>query len=243
MEFSWMGLATGTAMWLMAAMVAANGAVMALIFYRRIWKVGIMIGMRDETLKTAIRSSIISSIGPCLGIFSGMVPLVIALGGAISFLRESAGVGAIFVELWTATEGAGAVGAELTAEGMTLEALQNVLWIMASCSVGWVIVGCFGCYVGLLPKIRDRMSGGDPNLLRLIISVMMVGVFSKLVVEQGIIPGVVGDYGPLTACLVGFAVALGWRALVDILDKPRLNEYFLLIAIIAGMAAAQILVG
>lgn len=237
----WTDLAGNYILWIIGFITAGNALVQTLLFYRKTRETAQKMGLKREILKEVIKSSAISSVGPSLGIFVGMFILVIAMGGAVAFIRESAGVGSIMFELYAAMMGATAAGATLTAEGMTLTGFQAVLWTMATCSVGWVIVG--GIATRWLPKMRDKMGGGDPKLIGLVTTAMMLGAFGKMVTTDALIPAITGKYAPITAMIVGFIVAMGWLRLADKLNKPTLKQYFLLISLILGMAVAQLLFG
>lgn len=237
----WTDLARSPILWIIGFITAGNALLQTLLFYRKTRETAQKIGMKRKILTDVIKTSVISSIGPSLGIFVGMFILVIAMGGAVAFIRESAGVGSIMFELYAAMMGAMAAGATLTAEGMTVEGFQAVLWTMATCSVGWVIVG--GIATRWLPKMRDKMGGGDPKMIGLITMAMMLGAFGKMITTESIIPMIAGKYAPITAMIVGFIVAMGWLRLADKLDKPTLKQYFLLVSLIMGMAVAQLLFG
>jgi hypothetical protein len=66
--------------------------------------------MNERTMDEAMKASFITSLGPAFGSFVGMTVLVLALGGAYAFARESAGVGSIMYELIAARAGAEAAG-------------------------------------------------------------------------------------------------------------------------------------
>jgi len=238
----WLAIATSWVMWLIGFITVGNALIQTLLFYRVIRRVGEKIKMKPGILKEGLRAALITSIGPCMGIFVGMVTLVIALGGPVAFIREGAAVGSIMFELISARTGAEVAGAQLTREGMTLLGLSLALWTMAVGSVEWVIVG--GVLTRWLPKLRDAMGGGDPKLIGLISVAMMLGAFGRMLVRDDVMPTILAMSirPPLIAGIVGIVVAVAWIKFAEKLKKPWLKEYFMLLALLLGMIITQLLV-
>jgi len=237
----WLPIATSIVMWIIGFVTMGNALVQSILFLRKVRRTGERIGLKPEVMGRALHAALITSIGPCLGIFVGMIVLVIALGGAIAFIRESAGVGSIMFELIAARSGAGAAGVTLTREGMTLIGVAVVLWTMALTSFEWVVVG--GIFTRWLPALREKMGGGDPKLIGLISVAIMLGAFGRLFITDDIMPAIKGNFAPITAGIVGLLVAVLWIKFSDRLKKPWLKEYFMLLAIVLGMAIAQTIFG
>lgn len=238
----WLAVATSWVMWLIGFITASNASIQTLLFYRIAKRTGYKLKMKPEILRESLRAALITSIGPCMGIFVGMVTLVIAFGGAVAFIRESAGVGSIMFELIAARAGADAAGVPLTREGMTMLGLSLALFAMAAGSVEWVIVG--GVLTRWLPKLRDKMGGGDPKLIGLISIAMMLGAFGRMFVRDDVMPTIiaVAIRPTLIAGIVGIVVAVSWIKFAEKLKKPWLKEYFMLLALLLGMIITQLLV-
>ena len=112
MEPEWLTVATSPGLWVIAFIFAGNALVQSYLFYRLSRRVGTRLQMREAGMDEALKASVITSLGPAFGSFVGMTVLVLALGGAYAFARESAGVGSIMFELIAARAGAEAAGAE-----------------------------------------------------------------------------------------------------------------------------------
>jgi hypothetical protein len=239
MEPDWLRQATGFGMWFIGALTAGNALILTLIVYRHAHRYGLKIGLKAESMRESVKAAVITSIGPCLGIFVGMTVLVIALGGAVAFIRESAGVGSIMFELIAARAGAEAAGVELTREAMSSMGLATILWAMASGSVAWVLMG--GVFTRYLPKLKDVMGQGNPKQMAVISAAIMLAAFGRLLISDGIKPLIdKALLPPFIGTLVAFLVAIGWLLWSDRLKKPIMKEYFILIAIVVGMAISQI---
>lgn len=240
MELEWLKQATGFGMWFIGGLTAGNALLLSFLVYRQAHKYGLKMGLKAESMRESIKAALITSIGPCLGIFVGMTVLVIALGGAVAFIRESAGVGSIMFELIASRAGAEAAGVQLTREGMTSTGLATVLWAMATGSVAWVLIG--GVFTRWLPKLKDVMGQGNPKQMAVISAAIMLGAFGRLLISDGIKPLIVkGALAPFVGTIAAFCVAIGWLMWSDKLKKPIMKEYFILIAIVVGMAVAQII--
>ncbi|MBU1205577.1 MAG: DUF5058 family protein [Proteobacteria bacterium] len=240
MEPEWLKQSTGFGMWFIGFLTAGNAFLLTVIIYRQARKNGLKMGLKDQVMRESVKASLITSIGPCMGIFVGMTVLVIALGGAVAFIRESAGVGSIMFELIASRAGAEAAGVKLTREGMNSIGLATILWTMATASVAWVLIG--GVFTRWLPKMKDVMGQGNPKQMAIISVAIMLAAFGRLLISDSIKPLIIkGLVAPFAGMIVALIVGIGWLVWADKLKKPVMKEYFLLVAIVVGMAVAQML--
>jgi len=249
----WWLAATSSGMWIIGLITMGNALLQTYLFYGTIKRTGQKLQLKEETLKRAVRASLLTSLGPSIGVVAGMFILIVALGGAIAFIRESAGVGSIMFELIAANSGAEAAGAELSREGMTGVALAATLWAMASGSVAWVLIAGFG--TRWLPQLRQKLSRVNPALMGLLSIAIMLGAFSRQLINDDILPGIYAILslppsrgfrakpGNLIAGVIGLFVAIIWIKNAERMGKPELAPYFMIISIIFGVIIAQILVG
>jgi hypothetical protein len=238
MEPEWLKPATGFGMWFIGFLTAGNALLLSFVIYRKAYRYGRKMGMKEQSMKDSVKASYITALGPCLGIFVGMTVLVIALGGAVAFIRESAGVGSIMFELIASRSGAEAAGVKLTREGMSTTGLATILWAMGS--VAWVLIG--GVFTRWLPKLKDLMGQGNPKQMAVISAAIMLAAFGRLFISDGIVPLIrKGAVAPFSGAIIALVVAIGWLLWADKIKKPAMKEYFLLVAIIVGMAAAQMM--
>jgi hypothetical protein len=237
MEPEWLKVATGPGLWVIAFVFAGNALVQSFLFYRR--RVGTRLRINERVMDEAVKASFITSLGPAFGSFVGMTVMVLALGGAYAFARESAGVGSIMYELIAARAGAEAAGVPLTREGMTPPALLIIFWVAALGSVGWVLMA--GVFTRWLPKIKTLIGGGNATRLHVVSAAIMLAAFSRLLATDSILP-LLHDarWPPLIASVVGGGAALAWLLHADRADKPALKEYVVLVALVAGMTAGEI---
>jgi hypothetical protein len=239
MQPDWLKVATGPGLWIIGFIFAANALIQSWLFARLSRRVAARLQMDERGLKEVVRASFVASVGPAFGSFVGMTVLVLALGGAYAFARESAGVGSIMYELIAARAGAEAASVQLTRESMTLPGLLIIFWVTALGSFGWVLIG--GVFTRWLPKIKDLIGGGDTRRLQLVSVAIMLGAFARLLANDSIAPLLRdGRLPPIVASVVGGAACLASLVYAERADKPAIREYVLIIALVTGMAAGQI---
>jgi len=232
-------MSSSPGMWIIAFIFAGNALVASFFFYRLAMKTGRRMKMKEEVLHEALKASFITSVGPAMGAFVGLTVMVLALGGAYAFARESAAVGSIMYELIAARFGSEAAGVPLTREGMTVAALPIIFWVAAIGSFGWVLTG--GVFTRWLPKLKDFLGGGDANRLQVVTVAMMLGAFGRMLTNDSIKPLITkGQWPALVASITGGVAAAVWLKTADKLGKPNLKEYFLVVALIVGMVCGQI---
>jgi hypothetical protein len=237
-EPEWLRMASSTGMWIIGFIFAGNALVASYLFYRLAKKTGRRMKIKEEVMNEALKASFITSLGPAMGTFVGLTVMVIALGGAYSFARESAAVGSIMYELIAARFGAEAAGVPLTREGMTVAALPVVFWVGAIGSFGWVLTG--GVFTRWLPKLKELLGGGDSKRLQIIAVAMMLGAFGRMLTNSSIKPLLTkGQWPALVASITAGVAAALWLKTADRLGKPNMKEYFLIVALIVGMVCGQ----
>jgi MFS family permease len=239
MEPEWLRMASSPGMWVIAFFFAGNALIASYLFYRLAKKTGRRMKMKEEVMHEALKASFITSLGPAMGSFVGLTVMVLALGGAYAFARESAAVGSIMYELIAARFGAEAAGVPLTREGMTIAAVPIIFWVGAIGSFGWVLTG--GVFTRWLPKLKDLLGGGDTNRLQVISVAMMLGAFGRMLTNDSIRPLITkGQWPAMVASITGGLAAAIWLKTADKMGKPNVKEYFLVIALIVGMVCGEI---
>jgi len=239
MEPEWLRMASSAGMWVIAFFFAGNALIASYLFYRLAKKTGRRMKMKEEVMHEALKASFITSLGPAMGAFVGLTVMVLALGGAYAFARESAAVGSIMYELIAARFGAEAAGVPLTREGMTVAALPIIFWIGAIGSFGWVLTG--GVFTRWLPKLKDLLGGGDAKRLQVISVTMMLGAFGRMLTNDSIKPLLTkGQWPAIVASVTGGLAAAIWLKSAEKMGKPNIKEYFLVVALIVGMVCGQI---
>jgi hypothetical protein len=218
-------------MWIACGIAVLWVVLQAVLFARKAYQAGPKVGLSKERMNKAIKSSAITSIGPSIVILSGMLSLLITVGGPIGWMRLSM-IGSVMFESIAAGIGTNVVGVVLGTDTMTNEALGMALWTMVLCSIGWVIFATFSA--NRMDKIQNKISGGDTGKLIAISTSAVIGVFSAMSAQH-----LVKLNKNSIACVLGALIML---AMMEISKKvPALKEWNLTISILGAMIITAIL--
>lgn len=222
-----MEIANSLPMWIACGIAVALVLAQAIIFAVNAYKAGKKIGLTEQQMKGAIRSSAITSIGPSIVILSGMLSLLISVGAPMAWMRLSF-IGSVMFESMAAGFGTASVGVNLGADEMTELAFAMAVWTMILGSIGWIIFATFSA--GRMDQVQNKLSKGDPVVLTTIAGAAIVGAFCALSSQH-----LVKLNKSSLACVLGGAIM---AVLLVIADKKKikwLNEWALTIAILGSM--------
>ncbi|OUO93251.1 DUF5058 family protein [Cloacibacillus sp. An23] len=215
--------------WILCSVTIIITVLQAVLYMRMAKKTAAEAKLDPSVAKTSFRIGLISAIGPAMGVFIVMVGLMAAIGGPMAWLRLSI-IGAAPTELTAATYGAQASGVELGGPGYGLTAMAVSWFAMALNGAGWLVFT--GLFTPSLEKLRDKMSGGDTKWLIVLSGACSLGIFGYLNNNEIIKGG-----GSAVASICG-ALSMVFLVRCVVPKCPRLMEYSLGIAMIAGMACA-----
>ena len=157
-----MKIANSIPMWIACGIPVILVIAQALIFAKKSYSAGKKIGLTEKQMKNAIKSSAITSIGPSIVILSGMLSLLITVGGPMAWMRLSL-IGSVMFESIAAGFGTASVGVQLGADTLTPLALDMAVWTMILGSIGWIIFATISA--SRMDKVQHKISGGDPAKL------------------------------------------------------------------------------
>lgn len=220
-------IANSAPMWVACSIAVALIIVQAVIFARHAYKAGKKIGITDDQMHRAIRSSAITSIGPSIVILSGMLSLLITVGGPMAWMRLSL-IGSVMFESIAAGIGTASVGVTLGADELTPLALTMAVWTMILGSIGWIIFATFSA--SRMDKVEKKVSGGNPAKLMAISTGAIVGAFSAMSAQN-----LVKLNKSSIACVSGGVIM---AILLLISEKKQIKwmrEWNLTFAILGGM--------
>lgn len=228
-----MGIANSIPMWLAAGIAIALALTQAIIFYRKSVTAGKELGITDDKLKCASRSAFITSIGPSIVILSGVLALMVSIGGPMAWMRLSF-IGSLMFEMMAAGFGTGATGVQLGVDPMTEAALGTAVWTMILGSIGWIIMS--GLTTDKMGKIQDKFTKGNAAIIGIVSTSALLGAFGALVA-----PHLLAMNANTVAALAGAAIML----VLSMFDKSGkapswLKEWALAIALFGGMIVAVI---
>lgn len=228
-----MKIANSLPMWIACGIAVSLVVLQAVIFAKSSYKAGKEIGITDDQMKKAIKSSAITSIGPSIVILSGMLSLLITVGAPMAWMRLSL-IGSVMFESIAAGFGTASVGVQLGADELTPLALTMAVWTMALGSIGWIIFATFAS--SRMDKIQTKISGGDPLKLIGISVAAIVGAFCALSSQH-----LVRLNKNSISCILG-AIIMAILLLIEEKKKVAwLKEWNLTIAILLAMIITAII--
>lgn len=228
-----MQIANSLGMWIACGTAVLLVVAQALVFAKNAFSAGKKIGLTDKQLKGAIKSSAITSIGPSIVILSGMLSLLITVGGPMAWMRLSL-IGSVMFESIAAGLGTSAVGVTLGADELTPLALTMAVWTMILGSIGWVIFATFSA--NRMDKVQNKLTGGDSAKLIAISTAAIIGTFSAMSASH-----LVRLNKNSLACVLG-AVIMG--VLITVSKKEELKwlrEWNLTISILAAVVITALI--
>lgn len=230
----YMKIANSFPMWLAAGIAVALALFQAILFAKKSYTTGKTMGLTEKQMKGAMRSSLITSIGPSIVILTGLLALLVSVGGPMAWMRLSY-IGSIMFELMAVGFGTEAVGVQLGVDSMTEMAFANAVWTMILGSIGWIIFSVLTA--DKMGKVQDKVVKGNKALLAIISTAAILGAFAALVS-----PHLLGMNRNSIAALAGGVIMLVLSLIMR--SKPEikwLKEWALAIALFGGMIVAAVL--
>ena len=169
-------IANSLPMWIACGCAVVLVIVQALIFIKKAIDAAPEVGVTKEQVNKAIKSSALTSIGPSIVVLSGMLSLLVTVGGPMGWMRLSF-IGSVMFESIAAGIGTNAVGVELSGN-MPPIALVMAVWTMIIGSVGWIIFSTFAA--DKMDKIQNKLAGSNPAGLTVISTGAIIGVFAAM---------------------------------------------------------------
>jgi len=231
-KMDYLEIANSLPLWFAAGFAVILVLLQAFLFVKKSLNAGSKMGLTDDQMKSAIRSSALSSIGPSLAILAGMISLLVAIGGPLSWMRLSF-IGSVMFELMAAGFGTEALGIKLGSEGMNGLAFANAVWTMTLGAVGWLLFT--GLFTSKMDKLRNTLAGGKEKLIPIISTSAMLGAFAYL--NAGRI--LAFDKGTI-ALITG---AMVMTILIKLANKAHIlwiKEWALAISMFSGMFVAVV---
>lgn len=238
-----MQIANSCWMWIACGIPVLLVIAQAVLFARGAYSAGRTLGLTEAQMKSAMKSSAITSIGPSIVVLSGMLSLLIAVGGPTGWMRLSM-IGSVMFESIAAGIGTSAVGVTLGSDTLTREALGMAIWTMVLCSTGWVLFATFSA--DHMDTVKNIISRGSTGMLTTIAASAIIGVFSSMSANYLSSPMVAAlkDASPKAmaaaghnalACILGAAIMFVLTTIADRKDIHWLREWSLAITIVAAM--------
>lgn len=221
-------IANSLPMWLACGVAVVLVIAQALIFIKKAINAAPEVGVTKEQVNTAIKSSALTSIGPSIVVLSGMLSLLVTVGGPMAWMRLSF-IGSVMFESIAAGIGTGSVGVQLGVDELTPLALTMAVWTMILGSVGWIIFSTFAA--DKMEKIQDKLAGSNPAGLTIISSAAIIGVFAAMCSQK-----LVALNKSALATVLGGVIMFVMMRITKGEKFAKFREWNLTIAILVAMA-------
>lgn len=220
-------IANSLPMWLACGIAVVLVIVQALTFIKKAIDAAPEVGVTKEQVNTAIKSSALTSIGPSIVVLSGMLSLLVSVGGPMAWMRLSF-IGSVMFESIAAGIGTGSVGVQLGVDELTPLALTMAVWTMILGSVGWIIFSTFAA--DKMEKIQAKLAGSNPAGLTIISSAAIIGVFAAMCGQK-----LVALNKSALATVLGGVIMFVMMMITKNEKFAKLREWNLTIAILVAM--------
>ena len=166
-------MANSLIMWLACAPGVLIVLFQAWLFYRRSKKDAVRVGLTEDQVKSAVRSAMVTSVGPCFVMLTAMLSLMLYVGAPLAWLRVDF-IGSVSYELQGANFAAEGMGIELGTAAMDAAFLSTASIVMSLGCIGWVIFAAL--FSDKMEKVNAVMSGGNEKLVPILGTGALIGV-------------------------------------------------------------------
>lgn len=225
----YMKIANSPILWISVIPAVALVLYQAATFMKKAIATGKEMGITDQQIEDAKKSSFFAALGPSLVVLIGMVALLTLMGGPVSFMRLSY-IGSVMYELPTADIAASAAGSTLGTDNMTAAAYANAVWLMTICCLGWILVSAL--FTDKMGDLRDKIAKGNEQVLAVIATAGGLGSFTYQVANR-VLPAPIS--GQAVACYAAFIIMFVLNTISARKDLVWINQFGIIIAMIGGM--------
>lgn len=229
----YMEIANSAPMWIAASLAVLLVLFQAILFAKKSYTTGKEIGLEKSQMKSAMKSSFITSIGPSIVILTGLLSLLVTVGGPMAWMRLSF-IGSVGFELMAVGHGTEAVGIRAGIDPMTNIAFANAVWTMITGSIGWIIFATLSA--DKMETVQEKFSKGNVALLSVISVAAMQGSFASLVSDH-----IVAMNKNTVAAILGGLIMLILLPIANKKNIKWLKEWTLAISIFGGTLVTALL--
>lgn len=229
-EINYLEMANSLWMWVAAGLAVVAVLIQAFLFARKSYSTGLEIGLTKDQMNGAIKSSVITAIGPSLVVLSAMIALLVAVGGPMSWMRLSF-IGSAMFEMMAVSFGTQAVGVTVGQDPMTTVAFANAVWTMTLGALGWVVFATLSA--DKMDKVQKKFSGSDTKLMGIIAAGAILAAFGANSAVH-----LIALNKNTVSCIAGAVIMLILNTLAGKKDIKWLREWALFFALTGGMLTA-----
>lgn len=221
-------IANSLAMWGFSVLVISVVVFQAFIFIHLVCKQAPSSGMSRTEINRALRTGVISALGPSLGIIIVAVSLITVIGAPLTLMRIGI-IGSAAYELTAAGIGAKAYGVELGKDGFNLQAFTTAVWTMCIGGLGWLLSAAL--FTKSLGKIQGKIQAQNSKIMALISTAAMMGAFGYFTAGQ-----IVAGFNETVVVLISGITMMALMIAAEKWKLAWLKEWALGITLVVGMS-------
>lgn len=175
-------LINSNGMWFASSLMVIVVVLQSALFLAEALKESKKIGLSQERCTKAIRSAVITSIGPALAPVVVLMALIPVLGAPTTWMRVC-DIGAAETELAIATMSAKIIGVDLRSAAYDIHAFSYSMWGMALNNLGWLLFTLLFTHKmsSGLQKLNEK---SDPVWVKYLMAGAALGLFGYLLSGQ-----------------------------------------------------------
>lgn len=225
-------MANGTLMWIACTPGIFIVLYQSWLFYRKTRKSAAELGLTNSQMKAAVRSALITSIGPCFVMLTAMLTLMLYVGAPLAWLRVDF-IGSTSYELQAADITSNALGIKLGSAEMDASFLATAALVMSLGCVPWVLFAAI--FSDKMDKVNNWMSGGNAKAIPVLGVGALIGLYSSFTSDR-LYPVKTQIFAVIAAAAVMFLIQTYNKKA----NKQWVKEWSLSICMVAGMVSATI---
>ena len=217
-------------LWVACGIMITSIVIQAAVFLYNAFKSAEKMGIPRSECMAAMRSAMITSIGPAFAPVLVLMALITVLGAPVAW-HVMNNIGAARTELAMSNIAADQAGSVLRAGELSMLGFVFALWGMALNRSGWIVIGGYGATY-LKGGIDNMKKAFDQNWVKLLMVAAALGLFGALLSAQVVARGEINNRN----LFAGAAAFVAMTAIGQIFKgNQRVLEFSLGLSMLVGM--------
>lgn len=210
--------------------------VMCLVYLRIALKRAKEIGIESYQLRTAVRTTVLVSVGPMISILAPFLAFMALVGAPWAWLRlsviGSAGMEMLYANMIMDAAGYDALGVETNADAFCLITLA-----IGVCCCSAMLMNLFfnKSYLTTLEKAK---TGKNSEVISAVIAALYMGIVLNMDVTYLTTYIGTGMWTPIASMATAFVIAIVGDICIEKYEMKKLQQYSFAIYLVAGMCSA-----
>lgn len=220
-------------MWIACSFMVIVILAQSILFIRLTLTEAKKLNIPDESVRGAIRSAAVTSVGPVVGVIVVLMAMIHMTGTPNAWMRVN-DIGAPATELMSIAIGSEFIGVKPNTPGFDIRAFSYACWAQAFNNMGFMVVALL--ITGKMGKTIIKLNKKyHPMWIKLIMLGSALALFTFMITSSTIGK----DYTYAVSVIVSAVSILAISRCFG--DNPRLQEFSLGLSMVLGMAVATIM--